>query len=156
MRRLAVLALGLAVAFSLAAAMSSSGASRSGTARFDVIFDDARGLVAGQLVKIAGARAGTISDVRLTPGFKARIEATVQARFMPFHRDASCTIRPEGLIAENYLECDPGTRGSPPLRGAHGYPPTVPVSHTTEPVGLLDVFNTFNLPTQERLTVLIN
>ncbi|HZU60335.1 MAG TPA: MlaD family protein, partial [Solirubrobacteraceae bacterium] len=156
MRRLAALVLGLALAVSLAAAVSSSGASPSGSARFDVIFDDARGLVAGQLVKIAGARAGSISGVRLTPGFKARIEATVQARFMPFHQDATCTIRPEGLIAENYLECDPGSPGSPPLRGAHGYPPTVPLSHTTEPVGLLDLFNTFNLPTRERLTVLIN
>ncbi len=156
MRRLAALALGLALAISLAAAMSSSGASPSGTARFDVIFDDARGLVAGQLVKIAGARAGSIAGVRLTSGFKARIEATVQARFMPFHRDATCTIRPEGLIAENFLECDPGTRASPPLRATKGFPPTVPLSHTTEPVGLLDLFNTFNLPTQERLTVLIN
>jgi ABC-type transporter Mla subunit MlaD len=156
MRRLAALAVAAVVAICVAAAMASSGASTSTTARFDVIFDDAHGLVAGQLVKIAGARAGSITGVRLTPGFKARIEATVQARFMPFHRDATCTIRPEGLIAENYLECDPGTRGSPPLKAAHGYPPTVPVTHTTEPVGLLDLFNTFNLPTRERLTVLIN
>jgi ABC-type transporter Mla subunit MlaD len=157
MRRLLTFALGMAIAvFLAAAAISSAGNSPSGTARFDVIFDDARGLVSGQLVKIAGARAGSISGVRLTRGFKARIEATVDARFMPFHQDATCTIRPEGLIAENYLECDPGTRGSPPLRGANGYPPTVPLSHTTEPVGLLDLFNTFNLPTRERLTVLIN
>jgi ABC-type transporter Mla subunit MlaD len=156
MRRLAALALVGAVAASLAATMSSSGARAGSATRFDVIFDDARGLVAGQLVKIAGARAGTISGVRLTSGFKARIEATVQARFLPFHRDATCTIRPEGLIAENYLECDPGTAGSPPLKGAPGHPPTVPLSHTTEPVGLLDLFNTFNLPTRERLTVLIN
>jgi ABC-type transporter Mla subunit MlaD len=156
MRRLAALALAMAIAISLVAAISSAGARPSAETRFDVIFDDARGLVAGQLVKIAGATAGSISGVRLTPGFKARIEATIQARFMPFHQDATCTIRPEGLIAENYLQCDPGMRGSPPLRGTHGYPPTVPVSHTTEPVGLLDLFNTFNLPTQERLTVLIN
>lgn len=156
MRRLAALAVALAVAVSLAAAMSSSGASSVSSGRFDVIFDDAKGLVAGQLVKIAGAQAGTITAVRLTPGFKARIEATVSPQFMPFHRDATCTIRPEGLIAENYLECDPGTPGSPALRSSHGYPPTVPLSHTTEPVGLLDLFNTFNLPTTERLSVLIN
>ena len=45
----------------------------------------------------------------MTPDFKARIEATVDSRFMPFHKDATCTIRPEGLIAENYVDCDPGT-----------------------------------------------
>ena len=156
MRRLAALATLVVIAVAVAAAMGSSGASQSSTARFDAIFDDARGLVAGQLVKVAGARAGAIVSVHLTRGYKARIEATVQSRFMPFHRDASCTIRPEGLIAENYLECDPGTVGSAPLRGTAGHPPTVQVSHNTEPVSLLDVFNTFNLPTRERLTLLIN
>ena len=139
-----------------ASALASSGSSGSSSGRFDVIFDDARGLVPGQLVKIAGARAGAISSVHLTAGFKARIEATVQSQFLPFHQDATCTIRPEGLIAENYLECDPGTAESPPLRGIGGRPPTVPVTHTTEPVSLLDLFDTFNLPTAQRLTVLFN
>src|SRR5205085_2869066 len=126
------------------------------TTRFDVIFDDARGLVPGQLVKVAGAKAGSITNVVVTQTFKARIEATIDRRFTPLHRDATCTIRPEGLIAENYLECDPGTPGSPPLRGSGNHPPTVPVVHTTEPVSLLDLFNTFNLPTQQRLAVLLD
>ena len=75
---------------------------------------------------------------------------------MPFHQDATCTIRPEGLIAENYVDCDPGTPGSPPLQGSGGHPPTVPVTHTTEPVSLLDLFNIFNLPTRERFQVIID
>ncbi len=32
---------------------------------------------------------------------------------MPFHQDATCTIRPEGLIAENYIDCDPGSAEQP-------------------------------------------
>lgn len=126
------------------------------TARFDVIFDDARGLVPGQLVEVAGATAGSITNVTVTPDFKARIEATIERRFLPLHQDATCTIRPEGLIAENYLECDPGSRQSPVLRAAGGHPPTIPVTHTTEPVSLLDLFNTFNLPTQQRVQVLLS
>lgn len=125
-------------------------------ARFDVIFDDARGLVPGQLVKVAGATAGSITNVTVTSDFKARIEATIERRFLPLRQDATCTIRPEGLIAENYLECDPGSRQSPVLRGTGGHPPTIPVSHTTEPVSLLDLFNTFNLPTQQRVELLLN
>jgi ABC-type transporter Mla subunit MlaD len=156
MRRLAAILLGLLLIAGVASAVASSGSSGSSTERFDVIFDDARGLVAGQLVKVAGARAGEIVGVHLTLGYKARIEATVQSKFMPFHRDARCTIRPEGLIAENYLECDPGTVGSPSLQGKDGHPPTVPVTHTTEPVSLIDLFNTFNLPTRQRLTLLLN
>ena len=131
-------------------------AGSSSTARFDVIFDDARGLVAGQLVKVAGATAGSITNVTVTSDFKARIEATIERRFEPLHQDATCTIRPEGLIAENYLECDPGSRQSPILRGSAGHPPTIPVSQTTEPVSLLDLFNTFNLPTQQRIQVLLS
>ncbi len=77
--------------------------------RFDVIFDDARGLVGGPAGQDRRRPAGTIQNVVVTPDFKARIEASVDSRFMPFHQDATCTIRPEGLIAENYVECDPGT-----------------------------------------------
>jgi ABC-type transporter Mla subunit MlaD len=155
-RRLIAILLGLLLIAGVASAVASSGSDAGTTGRFDVIFDDARGLVAGQLVKVAGARAGEVTGVHLTGGYKARIEATVLAKFMPFHRDATCAIRPEGLIAENYLECDPGTAGSPGLHGQDGRPPTVPVTHTTEPVSLIDLFNTFNLPTRQRLTLVLN
>jgi ABC-type transporter Mla subunit MlaD len=155
-RRLAAIAVVLAAAAMAGALLLGSSAQGSSTTRFDVIFDDARGLIGGQLVKIAGARAGTINDVVVTPDFKARIEATVDSRFMPFHQDATCTIRPEGLIAENYVDCDPGTANSPPIQASGGHPPTVPVSNTTEPVSLLDLFNIFNLPTRQRFMVILD
>jgi ABC-type transporter Mla subunit MlaD len=143
------LASGLVLALSTGAQGSSSGT-------FYVIFDDARGLIAGQLVKVAGAKAGTIENVTLTRDYKARIQASIGSQFLPFHQDASCTIRPQGLIAENYVECDPGTANSPALRGPGGAPPVVPVTHTTEPVSLQDLFNIFDLPTRERIAVLID
>jgi ABC-type transporter Mla subunit MlaD len=146
----------LAAAGVLAAVALGAGGPSGSTTRFDVIFDDARGLIGGQLVKIAGAKAGTIENVVVTPDFKARIEASVDSRFTPFHQDATCTIRPEGLIAENYVDCDPGTANSPPLQASAGQPPTVPVTNTTEPVSLLDLFNIFNLPTRERFQVIVN
>jgi len=139
----------------LAVLLLGSSAQGSDTFRFDVIFDDARGLVGGQLVKIAGAQAGTINDVVVTPSYKARVEATVTGPFR-FHTDATCTIRPQGLIAENYVECDPGSPTAPLLEATPGHPPTVSVSHTTEPVSLQDLFNIFNLPTRERFQVLVD
>jgi ABC-type transporter Mla subunit MlaD len=155
-RRLAAITLALAGCSALAVLGSGSRAQGSSTSRFDVIFDDARGIIAGQLVKVAGARAGTIRDVVLTPDFKARIEGTVDSRFFPFHQDATCTIRPEGLIAENYVDCDPGTPNSPPLQASAGHPPTVPVQNTTEPVSLLNLFNMFNLPTRQRFMAIVD
>ncbi|MGI8863818.1 MAG: MlaD family protein [Solirubrobacteraceae bacterium] len=157
MRRLLIITTTLLAAGSALVALSwGSRAQGSSTARFNVIFDDARGLIGGQLVKVAGAKAGVIEDVTVTPSFKARVEASIDSRFMPFHQDATCTIRPEGLIAENYVDCDPGTLGSPPLKASGGQPPTVAVNHTTEPVSLLDLFNIFNLPTRQRFTAIVN
>jgi ABC-type transporter Mla subunit MlaD len=42
------------------------------------------------------------------------------------------------------------------LKARGGSPPTVPLSHTTEPVSLLDLFNMFNVPTQQRFQVIIS
>jgi ABC-type transporter Mla subunit MlaD len=154
MRRLS-LAIALATLAAAIALVVGATAQGSDSYRFDVIFDDARGLIAGQLVKIAGAQAGTISNVTVTPDYKARVAATVPGNFQ-FHTDATCTIRPQGLIAENYVDCDPGTSSAPLLRATGGQPPTVPVTHTTEPVSLQDLFNIFNVPTRERFQVLVD
>ena len=156
MRRLLAIAITVVAAGAAAALLFGSSAQGSSDSRFDVIFDDARGLIGGQQVKIAGARAGRIENVIVTPEFKARIEATVDSRFMPFHRDATCTIRPEGLIAENYVDCDPGSANAPELKPSGSHPPTVPVTNTTEPVSLLDLFNIFNLPTRQRFMVIVD
>jgi ABC-type transporter Mla subunit MlaD len=153
MRRiLSLLAIIAAVAAVLGAKAAASGSDRY---TFDVLFDDAQGLVAGQVVKIAGAQAGTIEKLTVTSNEEARIQATITGPFR-FHRDATCSIRPEGLISENYVECDPGSAGSPLLTSQHGLPPTVPVSHTSEDVTLQDLFNIFDVPTAERLQVLLD
>jgi virulence factor Mce-like protein len=149
MRRLAGIATLLSA---LAAGVLLLGSVAQGNASytFHAIFDDARGLIPGQLVKIAGAKAGEISAVTVTPQNKAEVTATIPGDFV-FHQDATCSIRPDGLIGENYLDCDPGTSSSPLLRDH-----TVPVSQTTEPVSLLDLFNIFNVPARERFQVLID
>jgi ABC-type transporter Mla subunit MlaD len=161
-RRLASIGLLIAAA-AVAAAILSASASGSSTASFDVIFDDARGLISGQLVKVAGAQAGTIKNVVVikqgsgsTTSYKAKIEATIESQFMPLRANATCSIRPQALIGEDYVECEPGSPPAPVLKGLAGQPPTVPVENTSEPVNLLDLFNIFNLPTRERLAMLVN
>jgi virulence factor Mce-like protein len=154
MRRLAKIVVVLVIA-GVAALIVGTVAQGSDTYKFDVIFDDARGLIPGQQVKIAGAEAGAINDVVVTSGYKARVEASITGPFQ-FHTNATCIIRPDGLIAENYLDCDPGTSSAPLLKASGGYPPTVPVSHTSEPVSLLDLFDIFNLPTRERFQALVD
>src|SRR3954453_22278200 len=120
--------------------------------RVDVIFDNSRGLTPGQLVEVAGARVGTIEAIHLTPDYKARIELKVDKRFAPFRKNASCTIRPQGLLAEYYVECVPGTPAAPPLKSAGDTTPTVPVTRTTQPVALTDLFNIWSAPVRDRLS----
>jgi len=149
----ALMAVVAAVAVGVAAI--GSRATASNDYRVDVIFDTAKGIIPGQLVKIAGARAGTLKDIVLTPDYKARIEMQVDSRFAPFRTNARCQIRPEGLIAERFVLCDPGTADSPPLAAQGGKPPTVPVTHTFVPVSFTDLFNIWQLPVRQRLSLLI-
>jgi virulence factor Mce-like protein len=156
MRRVAAIALVLGACAAAAAVLPGVGAQGSDTYRVDAIFDTSKGIIPGQLVKIAGARVGEVKDVRLTRDYKARIQLEVQRRFAPFRTDATCSIQPEGLISENFVQCDPGTPEGRPLRGRGDEAPTVPVERTTVPVSLNDFFNVWNVPTRERLTVLVN
>lgn len=155
MRRAAASLVCVALA-ALGFALVGGQARAGGDYRVDVILDNAHGLVPGQLVEIAGARVGKIDDVVLTPDFKARVELTVQAQYAPFHKDANCTIRPQGLIAEYYVDCDPGTPDSPELQSSGANAPTVPVGQTTAPVAITDLFDIWTVPVRERLTVLLS
>lgn len=139
-----------------AATVVSNGREQRDDIAVDVVFDDARGLVPGQLVQIAGARVGTISDVSVTADRKARIHMRIDSRFAPFRRDATCTIKPQGLIAENYVDCKPGSPDAPPLEARNGEAPTVPVERTTQPVSLTDLFEVWSVPTSQRLGVLLS
>jgi virulence factor Mce-like protein len=157
MRRGLVAAALVMLAIAGAAAVVTLPSSGSTSAyEVDVVFDDSRGLLVGQLVQIAGARVGSIVEVTVTDDYKARVHMTVDRRFAPFREDATCTIKPSGLIAENYVQCDPGTPDAPPLRGRGDEAPTVPVENTTQPVSLTDLFEVWNTPTRQRLGVMFS
>lgn len=126
----------------------------------DAIFDTAKGLVAGQAVKVAGVPVGTVDAVKLqrTPGggYRARLTLTVNRRFLPFRTDATCRILPQGLLSEHYVACDPGSPTAAPLPARGDGRPTVPVERTAVPASLQDVLDTFDVPTSQRLALLVN
>ncbi|MCK9249801.1 MAG: MlaD family protein [Solirubrobacteraceae bacterium] len=125
--------------------------------RFAAEFDTAQGMVPGQLVKIAGARVGTVEDVVVTDRRTARMTFAIESRFSPFRDDAACKILPEGFVSENFVECEPGTPGRPEL-GAVGdgeERPTVPVDQTEVSVQLQQVLDVFSLPVADRIRVIV-
>ena len=145
------------IACGVGAAVTTIGASdpQTGT-RVDAVFDSTANLIPGQDVKIAGARVGQVKDIDLTEDRKARVEMEVEEGFAPFRADAECTIRPQSLIGEKFVQCDPGTAGRPSLPDGEGGAPTVPFEQTHSPVDLDLVFAALRRPYSQRLAIVLN
>jgi ABC-type transporter Mla subunit MlaD len=115
------------------------GASDSGSAAgtYKIELDNAFGLVTGADFKVAGVNAGTITGLDLNQqDLHAIVTVQVtQSGFGEFHQNATCESRPQSLIGEYFVECDPGTSKSPVLKPGG----TIPVTHTqsTIPADLL-------------------
>jgi phospholipid/cholesterol/gamma-HCH transport system substrate-binding protein len=154
-KRVAAIATVLAAAAAWAL-LSAIGGEGPQSYRVDAIFDNAANLIPGQDVKIAGARAGSVVGVRLTPDRKARVQMAVDEHFAPFRSDADCTIQPQSLIGEKFIQCAPGSIRGRALQPHDGQAATVPLADTHAPVDLDLVFATFRLPYRERLQVLVS
>ncbi|HTW13238.1 MAG TPA: MlaD family protein [Solirubrobacteraceae bacterium] len=107
--------------------------------RVEALFDNAGFAVPGEQVRIAGAPVGTISALSVTRKNLAAVTLSITNHdFTPFYANATCTIRPQSLIAERYVDCVPGTVGHPRLRritsgyGAGSY--LLPVTRTSSPI----------------------
>src|SRR3954469_14541593 len=162
MRRIAtgtLLTLALVVA-----AVVSVGASDDGGSgyRVQAVFDDVASAVPGEDVKIAGAKVGKIESMDVTRGNKAAVTLDItDADFTPFHRNAHCTIRPQSLIGEKYIECEPGTSQSPELRKVpEGLPGAgdhlLPLGNTSAPVDIDLINNIMRLPYRQRFSILLS
>jgi len=147
----------LVIAIGAASAVATLGAGGSEpTYRVDAIFDSTANLIPGQDVKIAGARVGRVSEIHLTDDRKARVEMDVEKGFAPFRANAECTIRPQSLIGEKFIQCDPGTPDRPPLADGEDGAPTVPLANTHSPVDLDLVFAALREPYSQRLAIILN
>jgi virulence factor Mce-like protein len=126
-----------------------------------VIFDNASTLVPDEDVKIAGAPVGVVSDMNVTEDQKAAVTLRIDDEgFVPFKRDASCTIRLQGLIGERFVECEPGSAEAEPLatieEGDGEGERLLPVEQTSSPVDLDLVNNVMRLPYRERFAILLS
>src|SRR5579859_1762871 len=132
-----------AVAFMVLAGGSGSS---SGAPTFRIELDNAFGLIPGGDLKVSGVRAGTIKSIALcgtvrNSGCQNPLHALVTIQvtengFGNFHTDAFCESRPQSLIGEYYVQCEPGSARQPVLHPGG----TIPVTHTysTIPVDFLN------------------
>jgi phospholipid/cholesterol/gamma-HCH transport system substrate-binding protein len=168
-RGAAAIAVLLAVAAIAAAVLLSTSAGGSnGSYTVRAIFDDAGNIISGENVKIGGVKVGTVGSVTATPQAKAAVVLNISSPgFKDFRSDASCTVRPQALIGEKFVDCLPtqprvaGTPLPPALKkigkgreGAGQY--LLPVENTHSPVDVDLLGDISRLPERQRFTILIN
>lgn len=177
MRRVAVIG-GLLVAVAAIVVVIASTSSGGGDPSYRVraIFDDASFAVPGEDVRIAGAPVGTIASLDVTNrsgrggpssckeaagSCKAAVTLTIgSAGFTPFHQNASCSIRPQSLIGEKYVDCSPGTSSAPALTkitsGAGAGTYLLPVTNTSSPVDTDLVQNIYRQSVRQWFGLILN
>ncbi|HTA97574.1 MAG TPA: MlaD family protein [Solirubrobacteraceae bacterium] len=164
----AVAATVCAVALVAVVLLATSAGGSSGSYEVRAIFDDAGNLTSGENVKIDGVNVGTVGSVTPTPQAKAAVVLKITTPgFQDFREDASCTVRPQALIGEKFVDCLPtqprveGTPLPPPLKtipaGQEGAGQVLlPVTNTHSPVDPDLLGDITRLPEAQRLTILLN
>lgn len=125
------------------------------------IFDDASFAVTGEDVRVAGANVGTIDSLGVTADKRAAVTVAItDPGFAPFHADAHCVIRPQSLIGEEYVDCNPGTARVPVLtaitRGHGAGSHYLPLTQTSSPIDSDIVQNISTQPVRQSLALIIN
>jgi len=150
--RRALVILGLVTALSAYVVLTTGfGGARNDT--YWVELDNAFGLIQGGDLKVAGVRAGQITDIRLDKRTK---HALVGFRidkdgFGSLRRDVRCESRPQSLIGEYFLDCLPGTSPHKLKPGAR-----IPVAQTSSTIAPDLVNDILREPERERLRIIVS
>ncbi|HET9050670.1 MAG TPA: MlaD family protein [Candidatus Dormibacteraeota bacterium] len=113
-------------------------------------YPTASGLVPGSDVFEAGAKVGSVSDIRPDSGDGALVTVGIDDANWPLHQGVTAAIRPKSLLGEKYVDLHDGT-------GA-GYDSsrTLVAAADSTPVELDQFLNTLDPQSRESVKVLIN
>jgi phospholipid/cholesterol/gamma-HCH transport system substrate-binding protein len=132
MRRILVIAGAVLVVGLLIFLPGATGAGSGGTYKVRGYFDNGAFIVKDEEVRVAGARVGSVESVDVSgedeivsleggphpvPGKAVVVMKIEDDAFKDFREDASCIIRPQSLIGEKFVDCEPTqprAPGSPP------------------------------------------
>jgi ABC-type transporter Mla subunit MlaD len=131
------------------------------------IFDNAGFVIPGEDVKVAGVKVGKIDALDVTPDNKAVVVLDIQDKgYQDFRRDAECTVRPQSLIGERFVECQPtqarqATAPEPPAltqikNGPGKGQYLLPVTNTRKPVDLDLINDIMREPQRARLSIILS
>ena len=127
------------------------------TRTYRVELDNAFGLVTDSEVRIAGVPAGVVADLDINKAKRAVVTIEISGELSSLRESATCSAEPQSLIAEYFLDCQPGMQGD--------YLPEdglIPVrsekygNQTFTTVQADVVNNTFREPFKDRFALLLN
>jgi ABC-type transporter Mla subunit MlaD len=172
MRRVGGILLALIAALGGTALLTSSSRGSGQPYQVRAIFDDAAFAVPGEDVRVAGAPVGSIQSLDVctaskgrcpasSPLNKAAVTITINnASFTPFYANAHCAIRPQSLIGEKYVDCQPGSSSAPRLSRIDSGPGKgsylLPIANTRSPVDSDIVQDISQQPIRERFALILN
>jgi phospholipid/cholesterol/gamma-HCH transport system substrate-binding protein len=112
-------------------------------------FQDAGGLVPGNLVMIGPATVGSVQSVGLGPSGQAEIKLAVDSGASPLHQGTIARVYENSLsgIAGHYVVLEPGSPQAPQIRNGG----VIGESHTASFVSLDQLFNTLGPATRNGL-----
>jgi ABC-type transporter Mla subunit MlaD len=157
-----------AAAVAVGAALGAGGSDDGGGYRVRAIFDNASFVIAGEDVKVAGVNVGTIDKLDVDAKHRAVVVLKIEdPAFRPFRTDASCTIRLQSLIGEQFVECAPTQQRGGDQKPAPELPTIksgqpgagqhlLPVARTSSPVGQDLLNDIMRVPERQRLPLIIN
>ena len=152
MRRVLIIVLVLG-AGAAAVATATAGSQDANTPHYTIELDNAFGIVNGSDVKVAGVRAGRVTDMRVDPKTKrALVDISIdKAGFGSLRTDAFCETRPQSLIGEYFVDCRPG---SAPERLKPGG--RIPVAQTASTIPLDLINNIMREPYRDRVRIILS
>jgi phospholipid/cholesterol/gamma-HCH transport system substrate-binding protein len=182
MKRIAAIGAALLVVGLLIALPGATGAGSGGTYEVRAIFDNGAFAVPDEEVRIAGATVGTIKSVDVSgddeivslegggspgPGKAVLVLDIEDSGFKDFRADASCTIRPQSLIGERYVDCiptqprAPGEEPPPELEEIPDGEPgegqrLLPLENNGKTVDLDLIQNIQRVPFRDRFRLILN
>ncbi len=147
-RRLLIALLALAIAGTATLAVTSAGAADD--ERYTVVLDNAFGLTEGSDLRSKGVVVGKVEklDVQRSTARALATIAVTRPSFAGFHEDVFCEVKPQSLIGEYYLDCDPGRKPGPA-------PHTIPVEQTAGTIPPDLVLDILRRPARERFGLLL-
>ena len=154
MRRLVSIV--LVVAGGAAALLFTGASDEDGALKtYEIVFDNAFGLVEGGDLKIGSVRAGQTTGFALTETDPKKVIVTAEVSepgFDSLRRDAECQVRQQSLIGEYFVDCDLGSAESPELPDGG----RVPVEQTASTIPPDLISNIQRRPYRERFRLIIS